>query len=479
MIPGLGLGLLYAGGARMLPLLFAAWVVETIYAKESVLASCYLAFSLLGTFMVLLKKPEIKATSRVLDKLESAESSIASATTRAEEKVETQGDDTRFALGTLEAKARDAERRLKEKLQREDNAYWSSEKADEQFEAASSGKAGINADFSFGLSDHDQGARISANSSSAPEPVTVPGYGAHSDAGSLLTASIASVVDAARAANPDASSDGATIASILHGKESGPLPAAAAAPAMEEMEDTKELEILKSLRGPSSIDALVAAADMASFQKSNTAAYSAFPSKVGGSSGDSLTPVTDSHTDFSSATDFSVPTVESQTAASEASVPTVESQIAASEASVPTVESQLPSYISSVPSVESQLISSASIVPPVEAQTPDERIDVPSIAAEMPTATDFPTVSTPGISVPGLDPSVFSFGTSAAPPMVPSGSDSASSSLSTATGTAGSATATAGAPAVAAAKVCPKCSTPRMENFSFCLNCLYNFDAGM
>lgn len=101
--PGFGLGTIYAGGPKTILLLFPLWLFLLQHFTPGSAVVCYLITSIAGTIIAAVRNHDMTVRSNMLL---SEEQSL--------KPVERSRDDD-FALNTLEVKAREAERRLKEK----------------------------------------------------------------------------------------------------------------------------------------------------------------------------------------------------------------------------------------------------------------------------------------------------------------------------------------------------------------------------
>lgn len=115
MVPGLGLGLLYAGGSRTLPLLFFAWVLQAFVPGGMAIFPCFFAFSILGTLLIIAREGTRKdVRSRRFD----AQLRLDGKADNDFSPEEGEEDDTRFALTSLKEKVRLAEEHYKDKVAR-------------------------------------------------------------------------------------------------------------------------------------------------------------------------------------------------------------------------------------------------------------------------------------------------------------------------------------------------------------------------
>lgn len=115
MVPGLGLGLLYAGGSRTLPLLFFAWLLQAFVPGGMAIFPCFFAFSILGTLLIIARegmKKDVRSRRSDAQPRLDWKADNDSAPEEGEE------DDTRFALTSLKEKVRLAEEQYKDKVDR-------------------------------------------------------------------------------------------------------------------------------------------------------------------------------------------------------------------------------------------------------------------------------------------------------------------------------------------------------------------------
>ncbi len=118
LLPGVGLGTMYAGGSACLPILIAAWVYQLFALNLHVAIQCYIFLSVVGTFWAIANNVRFEERQRQALK---ALQSKADLRLSSEDSVTTSAEEI-HALDTLERKVRQAEKILAQHREEELNS---------------------------------------------------------------------------------------------------------------------------------------------------------------------------------------------------------------------------------------------------------------------------------------------------------------------------------------------------------------------